>query len=430
MGGNARVVSVRTLAACFAALLLLALGAGAGTAHGASEVTTAGYDNLRDDWDASEPALAPSAISSASFGQLFATQLDGAVYAQPLLYANTLVATTEKANAYGLDPATGAIRWSRSFGQPFKASTIGCSDLKPYLGSTSTPVIDQQSGTVYLTTRLQLGKGIASSHWYLQALSATTGEERKGFPVEIAGTPYNTPGVPFNEGYAMQRPGLLLMDGVVYLAFASNCDISSLPGHRGGGTTRTAGRSPRCGATSPGWAPTKTPRRGSGRAAAGSCPTSRGASSSPAATASRPSPAPSNAPPATLSESVIGLTVGGGGAARAEPVLRALRRAHARPERRGPRLRRPRRAADRILRRQSASAPRRRGRQGRARVPDRRATTWAATGRDPAKATRCCRRWARSTAYGATPPSTAGRAGGCTCSRAPAAASCARSATA
>src|ERR1035438_3671750 len=108
-------------------------------AAGAGNVTTAGYGNLRDNWDPSEAALSQAAVRSSTFGQLFKTRLKGAVYAQPLVYENTIIATTEQANAYGINPSTGALLWSRSFGKPFKAATIGCSDLKPDLGSTSTP---------------------------------------------------------------------------------------------------------------------------------------------------------------------------------------------------------------------------------------------------------------------------------------------------
>ena len=144
------------------------------------------------------------------------------------------MATTEKARAYGLDPATGAISWQRSFGTAFKSSTIGCTDLKPNLGSTSTPVIDPATGTALHDhppggTGRKGGK-LANAHWFLQALSASTGEERPGFPVQIQGTPYNTPEIPFNEAFQEQRPGLLLLEGVVYVAFASDCDINPYRG--------------------------------------------------------------------------------------------------------------------------------------------------------------------------------------------------------
>ena len=52
-----------------------------------ADVTTVSVDTLRTGWDQNEPALGPSAVSAADFGQLFATQLDGQVYAQPIVVA-------------------------------------------------------------------------------------------------------------------------------------------------------------------------------------------------------------------------------------------------------------------------------------------------------------------------------------------------------
>jgi hypothetical protein len=281
-------------------------------ALGSGNVTTAGYGNLRDNWDAAEPALSPSAIRSAAFGKLFTAHLKGAIYAQPLIFENTLIATTEQARAYGLNPATGAIEWSRSFGKPFKANTIGCSDLKPDLGSTSTPVIDPQTGTMYMTTRLQTGHGIAGGHWYLQALSATTGQEKAGFPVPIAGTPYNTPGVPFNESFEAQRPGLLLLGGVVYVAFASDCDITPYRGI-------VVGMSESNGAVTSMWSDEsgvgtdENSQAGIWQSGGGLVSDIPGRIILTSGNGVSPSPAPSNKPPATLSESVLGLTIGAEG---------------------------------------------------------------------------------------------------------------------
>jgi len=214
-----------------AVVTCIAIGGAGGVAAlaASADVTTAAYNNLRDGWDPNEPALGPSTLRSPGFQKLFTTKLKGSIYAQPLVWEGTVIATTEKADAYGIDAATGAIRWQRSFGTAFKSSTIGCTDLKPNLGSTSTPVIDPETGTLYMTTRLETGKKggkMANAHWFLQALSASTGEELPGFPVEIQGTPYNTPEIPFNEAFQEQRPGLLLLEGVVYAAFASDCDIN------------------------------------------------------------------------------------------------------------------------------------------------------------------------------------------------------------
>ncbi len=279
-----------------------------GQAAGAGNVTTAGYSNLRDNWDPNEPALSQATVHSSTFGQLFSARLKGAIYAQPLVYENTVIATTEEAYAYGLNPSTGAIIWSRSFGKPFKAATIGCSDLKPDLGSTSTPVIDAETGTMYLTTRLETGKGLAGGRWYLQALSATTGAEKPGFPVPIQGTPYNTPGVPFNESFEMQRPGLLLLNGVVYVAFASDCDITPYRGI-------VVGMSAETGAITTMWSDEsgvgtdENSQAGIWQSGGGLVSDLPGRIVLATGNGVSPQPAPSGKPPATLSESVLSLDI-------------------------------------------------------------------------------------------------------------------------
>ncbi len=293
------------------AWLVLLIALPAARVLAAASVTTADYNNLRDGWDPGEPALSPATVGSSSFGELFSTKVAGQVYAQPLVFDNTVIVTTEKANAYGIDPATGAIVWKRSFGKPFKAKTIHCSDLVPDIGSTSTPVVDAETGTIYLTTRLAIQPGLEGGRWYLQALSATTGEERPGFPVEIEGSPYNTPNVPFNEGYAEQRPALLLLNGVVYMAFASDCDITPYRGIVVGvnGTT---------GAITTMWS--DEPESAGESAQAGIWQSGGGlVSNAPnriiltSGNGVSPVPAPSGSPPESLSESVVSLAVGESG---------------------------------------------------------------------------------------------------------------------
>ncbi|MGO9342059.1 MAG: choice-of-anchor D domain-containing protein [Acidimicrobiales bacterium] len=227
-----RVVPIVVVLAILAGALIAkaVVASPSAPASSPANVTTAAFNKLRTDWDPNEPNLSPSDIQSGTFGKIFSTRLDGSIYAQPLVYHGTVIVTTEKAYAYGLNSTTGKILWQRRFGKPFEASEIGCGDLTPDIGSTSTPVIDPSTGTVYLTTRLQSGPGLTNSHWWLQAVSATTGVEVSGFPVKIQGTPSNSPGVPFNDNYSMQRPGLLLLGGVVYIAFASDCDFTPYRG--------------------------------------------------------------------------------------------------------------------------------------------------------------------------------------------------------
>ena len=71
------------------------------------------------------------------------------MYAQPLLADGTLVVATEKNRVYGLDPKTGARnrREPLNLGTPWNPSDIGCGDLTPSIGVTSTPVFDPATHT-------------------------------------------------------------------------------------------------------------------------------------------------------------------------------------------------------------------------------------------------------------------------------------------
>jgi hypothetical protein len=191
-------------------------------AASADNVTQAG-DSLRTAWDQNEPALTPANVGASDFGQQFSTTVTGSVYAQPLVIGNTVIVTTEAAMAYSINGATGAINWSRSFGPA--STSIGCGDLTPNLGSTSTPVYDPATGTVYMTTKLDDGPDTNHPHWYLQAIGIADGTEKAGFPVTIQGTPVNDPTWTFDPYTQNQRPGLLLANGVVYTAFGSICDF-------------------------------------------------------------------------------------------------------------------------------------------------------------------------------------------------------------
>src|SRR3989440_430832 len=214
-------------------LLVLALVAGVlGVIelNASADSQTASQDTLRTGWDRQEPTLTPGAITSSNFGQLFATQLNGQVYAQPLVLGDTVVASTENDWVYGLDAVTGAIRWSKNFGPAWPSATIGCADLAPNIGSTATGVYDPASNLVYLTTKVNDGPDVQHPNWYLHAVNATTGAEQAGWPVKIVGTPANDPGHPFRGYDVNQRPGLLLMNGAIYMAFGSQCDYGTYVG--------------------------------------------------------------------------------------------------------------------------------------------------------------------------------------------------------
>ena len=186
-------------------------------AASADEVTVS-QDNLRTDWDPSEPALTPSAVGSSSFGELFSTAVNGQVYAQPLVVGSTVIVATENDWVYGLNAATGAVDWSLSLGTPWATGSI-CSDLAPDVGVTGGPVYDPATGAVYMIAATMLN---SAPQYYLYGISAATGAITE--KVHIYGNPTNDHSITFNAAQQWERPGLLLMNGWVYTAFGSHCD--------------------------------------------------------------------------------------------------------------------------------------------------------------------------------------------------------------
>lgn len=98
---------------------------------------------------------------------------------------------------------------------------MNCADIAPSIGTTSTPVIDSSTNTVYLTHKTYVS---GTATWFMDALDVSTGQQRAGFPVRLDGSADNNPATPFIARNQQQRPGLLLMNGVVYAAFGAHCD--------------------------------------------------------------------------------------------------------------------------------------------------------------------------------------------------------------
>jgi hypothetical protein len=191
----------------------------------AANVLTQHYDLARTGANTAETILTPSNVNSNAFGKLFTDNLDGQVYAQPLYVENLRIAggthnvvfvCTENNSVYALDGDTGGVTyWHVNLGTPF---TPNCGDLTPVVGITGTAVIDLSSGTLYVDTKLAAGPAQT-----LHALELTTGHEKLGGPVSIAASA-------FSASIQHQRPGLLLLNGVVYISFGSHCDQGSYHG--------------------------------------------------------------------------------------------------------------------------------------------------------------------------------------------------------
>ena len=206
-------------------------------------VLTYHNDNSRTGQNLNESVLSPANVTQSKFGKLFSYLLDGQVFAQPLyVYKvpidgqnhNVIYVATEHDTVYAFDAdnkASSAL-WSVSFLNSAEGVTpIPSSDLdspiNPEIGVTSTPVIDGNSGTLYV---LAATKENGNYVHRLHALDITSGAEKFGGPVVIQGSvPGSGSGssngqITFQTKIQLQRPALLLSKGVIYLAWASYND--------------------------------------------------------------------------------------------------------------------------------------------------------------------------------------------------------------
>jgi len=208
-------------------------------------------DLSRDGVNSQEYALTTANVATATFGKLFSCATDGAMYAQPLWVANLpmqggahnviLAATThDTVYAFDADASSCVKYWSVSLlgiGETYVSSSdVGTGDIQPDIGIIGTPVIDPGSNTLYVISKSKTSgtncTPATSCFQRLHALSLTDGSEKFGGPVNITsaisvvGTGDGSSGgnVAFNTLRQNQRPGLVLSNGVVYVAWASHGD--------------------------------------------------------------------------------------------------------------------------------------------------------------------------------------------------------------
>src|SRR6202035_3569625 len=100
----------------------------------------------------------------------WSAHLDGAVYGQPLVVGDEVIAATENDSVYALNRVTGKTIWRTNVGPPVPRSALhGCGNIFP-LGITGTPVYDAGNGLVYAVAE------VTGYHHELVALDAATGD--------------------------------------------------------------------------------------------------------------------------------------------------------------------------------------------------------------------------------------------------------------
>src|SRR5215469_6056049 len=155
--------------------------------------------------NAARTGIAAGLPAAGPLSQRWTAHLDGAVYGQPLVVGDTVIAATENDTLYALSKSTGAVIWRHHLGTPVPRSTLQCGDIDP-LGITGTPVYDRGNGLVYAVAET------TGYHHVLFGLAVSDGAIRVQRDIDIP-TAGNHPS---ND---QQRPGLAIDGGRVYAAF-------------------------------------------------------------------------------------------------------------------------------------------------------------------------------------------------------------------
>jgi fibronectin type 3 domain-containing protein len=225
-----------------------------------------------------ETTLTPANVNVTDFGKEFATGLDGQVYAQPLYILgvnitggthqgthNVVYVATEHDSLYAIDGDSGTILWQDSFINPavgittVPATDTSSGNITPEIGITATPAIDPSTGFLFLTAKTkQIVNGNTAAPHYVYTLykvniqdgaftNTVIGDTTAvGNPNNVAAYTYTYNSGPyvldphgagdgvvtvsgqkriyFNTLRQLNRPGITLANGSVYLAFGSHGD--------------------------------------------------------------------------------------------------------------------------------------------------------------------------------------------------------------
>jgi hypothetical protein len=213
---------------------------------GLISVLTQHNDNTRSGLNNRETLLNTANVNSNQFGKLFALTVDDEVYSQPLVVGDLEIGSgkhtvvfiaTVNNTVYAFNGVNGDLFWEKNY-TSLNMRSPNSGDMnsdwcRPYnnfthnIGIVGTPVIDSLSHTMYFVARSTDGRNYFQ---FLHAINIVNGSEQPGSPVEIKA---NVPGtgdgnvdsvVYFDPLRNNQRQGLTLVNGIVYITYASHCD--------------------------------------------------------------------------------------------------------------------------------------------------------------------------------------------------------------
>lgn len=161
-----------------------------------SDWPTYHHDNART-------GIASGLSPVGTLSKAWEARLDGAVYGQPLVIGDVVLAATEADTIYALEASTGKVVWSVHVGTPMPGSELPCGNIDP-LGITSTMAYDHETNEVFALAELSGGNHV------LFGLDASTGAVRLRRPAEPPGG---------ERTAQQQRSALTVLGGRVYIAY-------------------------------------------------------------------------------------------------------------------------------------------------------------------------------------------------------------------
>ncbi len=153
--------------------------------------------------DSARTGAAPSSPALGTLRDAWSAQLDGAVYAEPLVVHGRVIAATEANTVYALDASDGHVVWKRNVGPPMPLSALPCGNIDA-LGITGTPVYDPATGLVFAVAELSGGSHVLVG---LDAADGSLVVQREVEPPRGDRLAYQ------------QRAALALLDNRVYIAY-------------------------------------------------------------------------------------------------------------------------------------------------------------------------------------------------------------------
>ncbi|HVV45902.1 MAG TPA: hypothetical protein VHC72_11885, partial [Bryobacteraceae bacterium] len=228
----------------------------------AADVLTQHNDVTRRGAVLDETQLTPEKVRH-EFGRLFSYTVDGQVYAQPLFVSglelddgtvrDVLYIATMRNQLYAFDASKNAdpehlLIWTKYLGQPFPfdripkdpGAELGAYNIMPYIGITSTPVIDRERNRLYAVAKVAdphypCAPNDASEatddcpvHYRLFSFDLKNGDSKMQeitVPPPLDGTSNQSPVPPADAARRhLQRASLLESDGRIYVAFGSHQD--------------------------------------------------------------------------------------------------------------------------------------------------------------------------------------------------------------